>query len=75
MSQLVITTEAAGLLDDIANAGLCVSFAYGPCGDNGVMWSVDVLCGYESFEKPFAAKSFEHAIRIASIESFRRGWL
>lgn len=58
-----------------AKQGLTISFAYGPCGDKGVFWSVDVLTPEGNmFDKPFLANSLEHAVQIAFAECIARQW-
>ena len=55
--------------------GFCVSVVYGPCGDRGPQFSVDVLTpDGQSFDRPFQALSFDHAVEIAEIEIGKRGW-
>jgi hypothetical protein len=55
--------------------GFCVSIVYGPCGNNGPKFSVDVLSlDGQSFDHPFAASSFDHAVEIAEIEIGKHGW-
>lgn len=64
------------MLDSLTNQGVLVSFAYGPCGDKGVMWSVDVLTSDgQSFKEPFGADCVEQAIAIAVFECHLRGWI
>ena len=63
-------------LDYLANHNIITSVCYGPCGDKGIMFSVDVLTeDAESFNRPFAARSFGHAIDIAYSECVGRGWV
>ena len=60
----------------VKEKGLIVSFVYGECGCNGILWTVTVLNQYgEEFEKPFAAYKFQQAVEIAEIESSKRGWI
>ena len=66
---------ARDLLDCLARQNIVTSIAYGPCGDIGTAWTVNVLAkGCESFEKPLLALSFEHAVAIAVFECNKRGW-
>lgn len=67
------TTDAR--LVCLANAGVVVSLAYGPYGDKGIAWTVQALHGIRTFDKPFLAKSFDHAIQIAETECIARGWV
>ena len=63
-------------LDYLANRDIITSVCYGPCGDKGIMFSVNVLTGDgDSFSRPFAASSLEHAIDIAYSECVGRGWV
>ena len=53
-----------------------MSFVYGPCGREGVWWSVNVLTtSGDMFEKPYLANSLEHAVEIAIKECKERNWL
>lgn len=71
MTKKIIQT----MLDHLINQGITVSLVYGPCGDKGILWSVDVLTqDQHSFEMPFAANTHEKAIVIAFLECCERGW-
>jgi len=62
-------------LDYLAEHGITTSICYGPCGNQGILFSVDVLTRDAlSFDKPFGAISLEQAIFIAYTECVRRGW-
>jgi hypothetical protein len=70
-----MSLTALALMEELGHAGLTVSVCFGPCGDHLIGWSVDVLNREgQSFERPMAAKSFEHAVAIAIVESTGRGW-
>jgi hypothetical protein len=78
---MIVANGKAGSVEELlkpaVEAGLIVSFCYGPCGSRGVMWSVDVLNTPDgsTFDKPFGANSLEHACQIVLIESRKRGWV
>jgi hypothetical protein len=60
----------------LGKSGVTVSICYGPAKRGVLGFSVDALSTTgESFEQPFAADSFEHAVEIAERESLARGWL
>jgi hypothetical protein len=59
----------------LGRAGVRVSICHGRSRDDVLLWSVDALSKTGSFERPFAAASFEHAVEIAEIEAKKRGWL
>ena len=60
----------------LANQGILTSIVYGPCGDKGIWFSVDVLTeNGHCFERPFLVNSFEHAVRVAYKECIGRGWI
>lgn len=71
------TDDAIRKWQQLGAAGLTVSIAYGYCGENGLLFSVNVLSRdfIKEFERPFAARSFEQAVEIADIECRERGWL
>jgi hypothetical protein len=60
----------------LGKAGVTVSICYGPAKRGVLGFSVDAMSGTgQTFEQPFAAESFEHAVAIAERESLARGWL
>lgn len=60
----------------LADAGIMISIAYGPCGSQGCMYSVQCLSREgDEFDAPFAANSILHAAEIAMIECKQRGWV
>ena len=63
------------IADELADAGILVDFCYGRCGKGGKLWTVDVLRGYQFFDKPFSALTLLQAARIAHKECKDRGWL
>ena len=68
--------EAVELMERLGRSGLTVSICYGPCGGNGLLYSVNVLTGnLEEFERPFGAGTFAMAVQIAEEESGKRGWI
>ena len=62
-------------MEALGRAGMTVSIVYGPCGDRGLQWSVNVLSpdGRE-FARPFLANDALHALDIAELEIHQRGW-
>lgn len=61
---------AIDALEDLGRSGYIVSLCFGPCGNLGVQWSVNVLhieTGLE-FEKPFGASRFGDIPMILAIE-------
>ncbi len=64
-------------LEWFGEQGLVISIAYGPMGNKGSQWSVDLLNDEtkESFDRPYQANSFSHCIEIAEAEAAKRGWL
>ena len=67
--------EAIERLESLGNAGFTVSIVYGPCGNTGPAYSVNVLTpDFRSFEKPYAARNFAHCVEIAEKEIAERGW-
>ena len=55
--------------------GFTVSVCCGPCGGAAFRWSVDVLTtDWRTFDRPFAANSFDQCIDIAEQEILKRGW-
>jgi len=60
----------------LGRRGLIVSVVFGPSGASAeCRWTVDVMTrDFQSFDRPFAARSLEHAIEIAEIEAIERGW-
>jgi hypothetical protein len=71
-------------LERLGELGLVVSICYGPCGDSGASYSVDVLHRiqgadvsflYETFDAPYSAESFGQCLDIAEKESVERGWI
>ena len=63
-------------IETIGKKGFTVSIAYGQCGNNGLLYSVDVLApDGQCFDKPYSATSFEQAIDIAETEIKERGWI
>ncbi len=62
-------------LESLGRRGFIISIVYGPCGKNPPQYSVDVLApSGESFDIPYSASDFEHAILIAEYEIEERGW-
>lgn len=81
LDKLVERPEAERIqlaVDRLADAGLVVSFCFGPMrGEPTPLWSVTVLdtkSGGE-FERPYAATSIEQAAQIAALEARARGWI
>lgn len=64
-------------LRPLAEAGVCVSLCYGPCGAlERIAWTVNLLGPDGPMpDNPYAAIDLEHAVRIAVTEATRRGWL
>lgn len=76
--QLDTLTKAQTLLNTLLSHSQIqiIGFVYDPCGNRGVLWSVDVLTkSGESFEQPFGANTFLQCIQIAFIEGKKRGWI
>ena len=72
-----MTEAALARMEQLGRAGLMVSICCGPSRkDRQFTWSVDVVNreGW-SFEEPYRADNFEHAIAIAEVEARRRGWI
>jgi len=70
LNDLLVRLEALGKM------GLTVSIVYGPCGNMGTMYSVDVLSlDGQFFDKPFVCETFEKAVWIAEKETKERGWI
>jgi len=62
-------------LESIGRSGLVVSICVGPSKTGVFCWSVDVLSrDGQSFEQPFQAQDFAHAVDIAELEIAKRGW-
>lgn len=60
----------------LARSCICVSFAYGPCGELGVRWSVQCMNRHnEQFDHPYIAISLADACSIAVSECIGRGWI
>ena len=60
----------------LGDLGLVVSVCYGPMGGSREhLYSVDILNPEtgESFEKPYAARSFAQALAIAEVEGRAQG--
>jgi hypothetical protein len=67
--------QALERMERLGRRGLTVSIACGP-SLNRFRWSVDVLSpSGDSFEMPFAACTFAHAVVIAEKEAQKRGWV
>lgn len=65
-------------LTKLANNGLVISVAYGPMrGQTDHLWSVDVFnpVKAETFDKPYAAPTFDQAVAIGLKEAEARGWI
>jgi len=61
--------------NDIGRRGFTISICCGPSGGHPFIYSVDVVSpDWQTFEEPYAARSFRHAIEIAEKEIERRGW-
>ena len=68
-------SDAIARLEALGKAGFTVSIVYGPCGNSGPMYSVNVLTpDFRSFDKPFGARDFAHCVEIAETEIRERGW-
>jgi len=66
---------AVSQLEALGRAGFTISICCGPCGSEPFGWSVNVLSrDGQEFARPFAAKSFAHAVEIAALEIELRGW-
>ena len=68
--------DAIARFEALGRAGCTVSIACGPCGLEPFRWTVQALSpNGEEFARPFAAQSFAHAVEIAEMEIYQRGWL
>lgn len=55
---------------------ITISICYGPCGNNGLLWSVNLLnSDFEEFNKPYAANSLKQCLDIAELEAKERNWI
>ena len=67
-------SDAIARLEALGKAGFTVSIVYGPCGNSGPMYSVNVLTpDFISFYKSFGARDFAHCVEIAETEIRERG--
>ena len=64
-------------LDELARAKIIVSFAYGQCGNHGIMFSVDMVhhLGLPTGKPPFACRTFPQAVWIAYREAKKLKWI
>lgn len=70
INNLIMRWEHMGKL------GFTVSVCFGPCGNLGLLYSVNVLCrNGDQFDEPYGAESFEKALWIAEKEIKDRGWI
>jgi hypothetical protein len=62
--------DAVRAIERLGNQGMIVSVCFGPCGDKGNLWSVNVMnpATLEEFKKPFAASCFEDIKKILDNE-------
>ncbi len=68
--------EIQNKFDRLAQNEIIVSVCYGPLGNEGIHWTVNVLTrDFKEFHRPFLGNSLEHCLDIAIQECIERGWL